>query len=176
MRYFVGYKVYGEVEEYYSEITAAIERKFSVTSLARKIPPHITLQPPFEVDTIDIVRAELAELAASSVSLPLPIRGFGSFGTRTLYLKVVADEELQQQGDSLASELARIVPGKEVSLPITMHVSIARRLAPQQFQEVHSYLRSLPEPSFAAEADNLTLFRYINDAWMVEEMFEFKRK
>jgi hypothetical protein len=79
--------------------------------------------------------------------------------------------ELLERGSHLATELGELVDGKSVPLPIKMHVSVARKLAPGLYKRIMQYLEALPDPYFESTFDNLTLFRNVGGKWIVEETY-----
>ncbi|HEX8591633.1 MAG TPA: 2'-5' RNA ligase family protein [Candidatus Paceibacterota bacterium] len=169
--YFVAHRINGEAADYYAQLTKNIEKHFGLPALVRRSPAHITLKPPFTADDVSGVRARLAELAAEMPPLPLTIRGFDTFRQRTLYLHIVMAPELLERGSHLATELGELVDGKSVPLPIKMHVSVARKLAPGLYKRIMQYLEALPDPYFESTFDNLTLFRNVGGKWIVEETY-----
>ncbi|HEY0010448.1 MAG TPA: 2'-5' RNA ligase family protein [Candidatus Paceibacterota bacterium] len=172
MRYLLAHHIRGDAAGYYVRLTKDLEKRFGIPSLSRRSPAHITLKPPFETDDLEPVIGKLTQVSAFVPQLPLKIRGFETFRQKTIYLDVPMTPELQQWGTELASECAGLVDGRAIPLPIKMHISVARKLAPGLYQRVMRYLGTLPIPEFDSVFDSVTLFQYVNNKWVVHRVFE----
>ena len=171
MLYLIAYRIEGDAAAYYARLTGELERRFGIENLARRIPAHVTLKPPFKTGDIAPVLAKLEEVARRTIAVPLTLSGFETFRQKTVYLDVAMSPELQQVGTDLASEFSELVDGRGVPLPIKMHVSVARKLAPGLYKRIMQYLEGVPAPHHEMSFDNVTLFRHTGVKWVMERAF-----
>ena len=178
-RYYFGHVISGRAAEYYASLNADLAQRFGVKNLAETQPPHFTLRPPFEVDSIaDVVDEYVESLASGCQPLPFSLEGFGSFPLTkegiTIFLKVVPNKSLQKCVNYLAIRLAEF--GDDVRpapLPIKLHVSVARYLAPKQWIDILAYLTNLPKPRFDLEFDHVALMAKSGGRWELKKKYHF---
>lgn len=93
------------------------------------IPTHITLVPPLEVaeDRLDEVEHHLAEVARSSPSYPIHLRGSGTFRPVSPVVFVNLVEGISQT-EQLAHDCRRGPLALELEYPYHPHVTVAHLL------------------------------------------------
>lgn len=162
MRYFIGYVATGEIETYYNALTADLHERFGVQDLSKRVPPHITLKPPFDADDISPMEEQVESFLKGKKAMPFRVEGFDAFweNRETIFLAVHADATLDMFLKECRTEFH--------------HMSVARHLNGDSFEEVWGYVASLPNPRFEAWFDNLTLFVLENEKWEVKRTFRFK--
>ena len=133
--------------------------------------PHITLVPPFAAP--DVSRTELFHLldsvAASTQSFEGICEGFGAFGDRTVYARVLPDSCWDTLRASLYRESSVRLPGllPPARNPFTPHITVANRdIPPGTVPAALEYFHAL---DFHAgfPVDHLTLFCRNSDHWDV---------
>jgi 2'-5' RNA ligase len=135
---------------------------------AVRLPPHITLLPPFrapvafETDCL----AALTDFAATESPFDVALDGFAWFGNRTLFVHVAAAEALKAFHARLlgwcTTRLPQVTPENR---PFTPHLTLATRdLPPAQVPELRQLFA---ERSYAAAftVSGLTLFRHDGQQW-----------
>ncbi len=135
---------------------------------AVRLPPHITLLPPFrapaEFEASCLVA--LANFAAAEVPFNVALDGFAWFGDRTLYVHVVGAEALKAFHARLlgwcAAHLPQVPPENRAYTP---HLTLATRdLPPAQVPELRQIFAGRAYSAAFAVA-GLTLFRHDGQQW-----------
>ncbi|MCW9054407.1 MAG: 2'-5' RNA ligase family protein [Candidatus Pacebacteria bacterium] len=176
-RYFVGHLITDEVvARYYKHLTTNLSERFGIKNLSLHTPPHLTLKPPFESGDTALFKELLGEIAGEERSIPLTIEGFGSFtqkdGGGIVYLAVRKSGVIQAHAERIVDRIAEFGEGKNLlRRPLTLHVSVARFLSPEDMGHVQEYLKNISLPQFDLVLNNITLFRHISGRWEVEEVF-----
>ena len=175
MRYFVGSLLRGEVAEYYKTTCADLSNRFGIVNVADIVPPHITVKTSFErinAETID----ECLALNTEAPVFPISLTNWNHFGTRTIFMEgTKPSPDLKAYIDSIITKLrAAGIPSTIEEKELQIRMSIARFLKPQEYQNVWSYLQTVPAPKFDLAFDNLTIFYKENNddkAWKVLKTF-----
>lgn len=136
---------------------------------AVRLPPHITLLPPFLLPPAEFeprAQAVLADFAATQPPVEVGLRDFAWFGDRTLFVRVVEAEALQRLHAALLARCRAALP--EVPLetrPFTPHMTLATRdLPPAQVLALRAdFAARRYAASFPVTA--LTLFRHDGRQW-----------
>jgi 2'-5' RNA ligase len=135
---------------------------------AVRLPPHITLLPPFrapaafEADYL----AALAEFAITESPFDVALDGFAWFGNRTLFVHVARAEALKAFHTRLVNWCTEHLPQVPLeSRPFTPHLTLATRdLPPAQAPELRQlFAERQYEATFAVAG--LTLFRHDGQQW-----------
>lgn len=140
------------------------------------IPPHITLKELFEADGayLNELVDELNNIARETKPIDIEIKKVSSFApvTNTLYLKVEANEKLNQLVDKMYF-------GKfpsEMEHPFVPHITIAQKLVHDEFSDV---LGSTKMMKFDLK-DTIDRFQLLyqleNGSWTVYETFTLGTK
>lgn len=135
---------------------------------AVRLPPHITLLPPFrapaafEADCL----ASLAAFAAPEPAFDVALAGFAWFGDRTLFVRVAAADALQAFHARLLGWCATHLPQVPFDTrPYTPHLTLATRdLPPAQVPELRQLFAQRSYAAAFAVA-GLTLFRHNGQQW-----------
>lgn len=143
---------------------------------AVRLPPHITLLPPFRlVPAVFEPRAlpVLADFAAAQPPVEVGLRDFAWFGGRTLFVRVIEDAALQGLHAALLARCRVELP--EIPLekrPFTPHMTLATRdLPPAQVPALQAdFATRRYAASFLVTA--LTLFRHDGQQWQPRQVFE----
>ena len=89
--YFAGYLGSAQIEKYYKDITTELARTFDIENLSKRVPAHITLRYPFEIESYSDIQNKIIQLLPRQKTQHLFIDGFGHFGDETIYLNVKVD-------------------------------------------------------------------------------------
>lgn len=135
---------------------------------AVRLPPHITLLPPFrapadfEADCLAVLTA----FAATEPAFEVALDGFAWFGDRTLFVRVVAAEALQAFHARLRGWCAaHLPPVPPENRPYTPHLTLATRdLPPAQVPALRQLFAGRAYAAAFAVA-GLTLFRHDGRQW-----------
>jgi 2'-5' RNA ligase len=143
-------------------------------------PIHITLVPPFHLDemfTTQQVVASTKEAIYNNgtmnhlFSFNAQVKGFASFGDRTLFAQVLPSPQWTPLRDAVLNELLATCPGctKKDRRPFTPHLTIANRDIP-----VHAAEAALAHfAEFDLEAsfpvNTICVFTRINSSWISDD-------
>jgi 2'-5' RNA ligase len=135
---------------------------------AVRLPPHITLLPPFRAPgTFEAeCLAALADFAATELPFDVALDGFAWFGNRTLFVHVTAADALKAFHARLSSWCTAHLPQVPLeNRPFTPHLTLATRdLPPAQVPELRQLFA---ERTYAAAfaVTGFTLFRHDGQQW-----------
>ncbi|MES2134681.1 MAG: 2'-5' RNA ligase family protein [Patescibacteria group bacterium] len=170
MKYFIAHLLSGDAKQYHAGLTRRLALKYRVTPLHERIPPHVTIKPPFETDELGIKEVErvLRSFVRSEPALPLVIDGFGRFGFRTIYLDVYKSGEVV----SLVRRLIHTLNTNISWMPAyplegnKLHASVARFLDRRQFRRIWRELRTL-SPRFESTFDTIAILKKEGRSWEI---------
>lgn len=176
MKYFIAHLLTGDAEAYHAGLTRELSLKYRIIPLHDRIPPHITVKPPFETDEIGIqdVERTLRSFAHHEHSQPLVVNGFGRFGFRTVYMDVYKSTEAV----SLVRRLIHTLNTNISWMPTyplegnKLHASVARFLNRKQFRRIWRELRLL-RPRFESTFDNIVILKKEGRSWKVHSRIPF---
>ena len=100
-------------------------------------PIHITLVPPFHLDDSFTTKQVVTSVQSAicnfhATEFDANVKGFASFGDRTLFAKVLPSPQWTPLRDAVLNELLTTCPGctKKDTRPFTPHLTIANRDIP----------------------------------------------
>lgn len=176
MKYFIAHLLTGDAKQYHVGLTHGLALKYRIIPLHDRIPPHITVKPPFETDEAGIAEVEriLRSFAHHEHPLPLTIDGFGRFGFRTVYMDVYKNSEVV----SLVRRAIHALNTHIAWMPEyplegnKLHASVARFLNRKQFRRIWRELRLL-KPRFESTFDNIVILKKEGRIWEVHSRIPF---
>jgi 2'-5' RNA ligase len=141
---------------------------------AVRLPPHITLLPPFREanDFESACTAALATFAATQTSFSVSLENFAWFSDRTLFVGVPGKAALQAFHARLLDWCAAHLPTiPREARPYTPHLTLATRDLPPA--QVPMLRQLFTERTYAAtfEVANFTLFRHDGQHWQPSATF-----
>ena len=138
---------------------------------AEKIPTHITLVPPTELDDRTELDAHLADVAAGHRAFVVHLRGTGTFRPVSPVVFVTLVEGISQC-EQLAADVRRGPLAVDLSFPYHPHVTIAHHLADPEldraFEELSAFECVFPVTDFHL---------YVHDdevGWQPDRSFELQ--
>ncbi len=144
---------------------------------ALKSPPHITLIPPFWMDSSRI--AEISTALTAFVNdypvLEIRLEGYGAFKPRVIYLNVEASKSLSDFRKILSAFMFQHFGVKpDPRKPFTPHLTIAfKDLTRSMFYKAWDLYRDM-EYQNAFLVEGLTLLQYRDRSWNEEAIFSFE--
>ena len=118
---------------------------------AEKIPTHITLVPPTDLDDRAEVDAHLADVAAGHEGFVVHLRGTGTFRPVSPVVFVTLVEGLSQC-EQLAADVRRGPLAMDLAFPFHPHVTIAHHLGDPEldraFEELSAFECTFPVTDF----------------------------
>ena len=118
---------------------------------AEKIPTHITLVPPTDLENRAEVDAHLADVATRHVGFVVHLRGTGTFRPVSPVVFVTLAEGISQC-EQLAADVRRGPLAMELTFPFHPHVTIAHHLGDPEldraFEELSAFECIFPVTDF----------------------------
>ena len=177
MLYFIALLPPQEIQDFATGIKQYFADNYD-SKLAFKSPPHITLQPPFEWDSSQIIELEdcLEKFVIGRSSIPIILDGYNAFAPRVIYIDVVQSADLMNLQFELMSNLETnlgIVDKVGKSRGFTPHMTVAfKDLKKSQFKAAWNELEN-KELHFEFTASKLTLLNHENKKWNISKEFDF---
>ncbi len=143
-----------------------------------RTPFHVTLAPPFSLTDGESIRALARSLEAYSSgaeSFMSRVCGFGSFGEKTVFARVIPDQRWDSLRDGLYAAIAQALPGvlKKDARQFTPHLTVANRdIPPGAVAHALQYLGDFGlDEGFAV--DRLALFERRGGIWEIADCIPF---
>jgi 2'-5' RNA ligase len=158
-------------EPVFSEVWALKQEVHCLTGSrnAVKLPPHITLIPPFRLVPAEFeptAQQVLADFAAGQAPVEVGLRDFTWFGNRTLFVRVEPAAALQQLHAALVARCRAALPEvPQEKRPFTPHMTLATRDLPPA--QVPALQQDFAARRYAAtfQVTSLVLFRHDGRQW-----------
>ncbi|MES2014632.1 MAG: 2'-5' RNA ligase family protein [Patescibacteria group bacterium] len=170
MRYFVAHLLSGDAKNYHENLTRELASKYRIIPLHERMPPHLTIKPPFETDDAGIAEVErtLRAFLHHERAVALTIQGFGRFGFRTIYMDVHKSTEAVSFVRRAIEVLNTHIPWMP-AYPLEgnkLHASVARFLNRRQFRRIWRELRTL-RPQFETLLDTIVILKKEDRVWRI---------
>ena len=133
------------------------------------MPAHLTLFHALPASERDRIVADLAAACARQQAFSLEATGLRSLGRGVAV--VFASAQLVQMRQHLAREWREWLTAQD-SARIAPHVTIQNKVAPAEARRLLRDLEASFRP-FVAQAEGLTLWRYLGGPWEQERRFRF---
>lgn len=172
MRYFIGYLIQDEAATWHFNLVKNISEKFNTWKLHEKIPPHITIFPPFETEDIDEIKKLLRDWTTNKTPQGnFTLSGFDHFDDNVVFAKIDTDESIRASIEELKKEIKKFPGMPEDNHPIWHpHATLMNKLSPEEIRNIWNYVSDLEKPNFPLPFDNITIFRFDADRkWVVDE-------
>ena len=134
-------------------------------------PIHVTLVPPFRLQkdysTDDLIRAIEKEVLPKGLGFTAHIDNFDAFGDRTLFAKVVADENWTRLRDKTVKAILNACPGctKKDRRPFQSHATVSNRDIPPGVTAKALQVMNELNLVEAFPVDNITIFERKANRW-----------
>lgn len=173
--FFVCVHISGDDGDRIDALRKDIEHRFDVHA-ARKIPPHITLVPPFHADDLlafmDDVEAAAKSFKGSHANVP----GFSSFSSNKVWFMDVEKSQalldIKARMEGLCSQHGLREPSEyEPHFHITLAYKDVKSGA---FKSIGDYLKDVDVPVAEVAIDNITIMVKTDGRWEVFRRFPLK--
>ncbi|MCF7865173.1 MAG: 2'-5' RNA ligase family protein [Candidatus Pacebacteria bacterium] len=179
MRHCIAYIANEEVQKYFQKLTEELSAQFGISNLSKRVPAHITLKYPFEVDdTMEIeskIQSVVNDFSLRKTSIaPFIISGFNRFENsfETIFMKVEGGSIFEKTIEGCISDLGEVDEDRKFAKRI-FHISIARHMNQSQSDEIFAYLQTKELQHFESFFDNIALMKFENEVWSVKKFFKF---
>jgi len=175
MRFFIGYLIQGEAAQWQKQTEKQISHTFGTWDMHEKIPPHITLFRPFDVEekevgTLDSLLREWVAVHPTSGNFTMS--SFGRFSDRAVFTDISTDTKALHAVLDLRTRIGSLIKAKEDFPDWQAHATLAYLLTPTEIAAIWDYVQRLTPPDFTLPFDNVTLFRPgKTQGWEVEKIY-----
>ncbi len=141
-------------------------------------PVHITLIPPFKLpenySTEDLAQAIINEVLPKKLAFKAHFDNFDAFADRTIFAKVLSDENWTKVRDETFKAIVKFCPGctKADKRPFKPHGTVANRDIPEGAST--KALKFFNEMGLTEDflVDNITVFERKHGKWAAEARIE----
>jgi 2'-5' RNA ligase len=177
MRYVIVSVVKGKAGEFNNSLRKDVFSRFGAKS--SKLPAHFTIKAPFEYEgDISDLEKDLEKFSKESYKETYKLQGFDHFGDRVIYMKVNMSKEGKEVHDKvidiLGSEPYLSFDNKDGKDKI-FHVTVASKRLDRIYTEVWEYVNT-KNFSFQCEFDNITIYKWEDNTWLLHKEYIFKDK
>lgn len=131
--------------------------------------PHITIKPPFEVDSFEPYMQYLDELCEKTSPFQIELNGFNAFAGKVIYLDVRSNNHLFLAYETIFSDL------KKMGVPVLrddmiFHATLAYGdVEAATFAKAYDYLQEHFHPHFSCQTKKIGLFYQLpeDSGWIV---------
>ncbi|MDT0650851.1 2'-5' RNA ligase family protein [Autumnicola edwardsiae] len=164
--YFIALIPDDDLEAQVRSLKEEIKEKYN-SEKALKLPAHVTLQIPFNMDQENEgpVTEALQEVANTESAFNLQLSGFGNFSGRVIYINVSNPGPAVQLHKEIRKALSSVIHLEEENSDIHLHITIATRdLSRKEFKKAWSeYKQRDFKASFVAKS--FILFKHNGKTW-----------
>jgi 2'-5' RNA ligase len=177
-RFFIALLPPDEVQEVANKIKEDFAQTYH-SKAAKKSPPHITLQPPFEWENhqLEFLIEALNHFSKTQTVIPISLEGFGAFKPRVIYINVIfhpALISLQKELSDYLKTNCNIIHPVANSRPFHPHLTVAfRDLKKSAFQAAWKIYQH-QSISFQFTVSHLTLLLHNGQRWEIFHSFPFQ--
>lgn len=175
--HFIGIPVTGDLARFLASCRSWMGERFGCKS-GFTTPFHVTLVPPFRLvddESIQALAETLEAYASEAGPFASRVSGFGSFGEKTVFARVIPSTRWDSLRDGLYAELSRALPGalRKDARPFTPHATIANRdIPPGAVARALEYLGGLGLEEDLA-VDSLALYERRGGVWELAACLPF---
>lgn len=177
MRYVIVSVLKGKGGEFNNNLRREVYKRFKARS--SKLPAHFTIKAPFEYDG-NIIGLEdvLFNYCNTYMKQKYKVEGFSHFDDRVIFMDVKMEEECRLLHDNLIDELAKIsylkfsdTDGRNKKI----HVTVASKKISSMFDGLWAFVNKLT-CDFNEDFDNVTIYKWKDNAWVLHKEFKFRSK
>ena len=145
------------------------------TGKALRAPPHITLEPPIdlELDQLPALEILLKAFAEKQISFPIQLKNFSAFPPRVIFIDVVENQKLHQLQNDLKICIRSDfdLRSNRPDQPFHPHMTVAfRDLTKKQFLKAWKYFSKI-EYQRTFVANRLCLLQHNGNIWEERKNF-----
>lgn len=174
--YFAGLVPHDALLEEINDIKQEIKEKFGPKH-ALKLPPHITLQIPFNLPEArePFMEKSLRDFSRHEKKTKIFLDGFAAFKPRVVYLKILNPEEIIVLQERLQEKLQKILDLKERELVTKFHPHITLATRDVKKEIFTPLWQEFKERRFKSSflARELVVFKHNGRTWDIWRRFPF---
>ena len=173
MKYVIVSDVRGKAGEMNHVLRKDVYEKFGAKSST--LPAHFTMKAPFDSHcSIEDLKTALRDFAKNEKAEPYQIQGYHHFDRRVIYMDVKMSKEAKAVHDRFIDLIERfpyIECNKKDGKDKKFHVTISSKKIEPFYDQLWEYVHQYP-CDFDCWFDNISLYRWEESKWVIEEVFE----
>ncbi|WP_455715530.1 2'-5' RNA ligase family protein [Anaerosporobacter sp.] len=175
MRYVIVADVRGKAGVMNRELRQEVYEKFGAKSST--LPAHFTIKAPFEYNvSIEDLKIKLRDFAKREKAEPYQIKGYNHFDRRVIYMDVIMSKGAKAVHDrfiDLLESFPYIRCNAKDGKDKKFHITVASKKLDPIYDQVWEFVHRYP-CDFECRFDNITLYRWEETKWVVDEVFELR--
>ncbi len=174
MKYFIGYLIPEPASTWHINLAKDIADKFNIWKIYERVPPHVTIYYLSELENIETVKYFIkAWIKDKKISGNFTIKDFGHFEDRVVFAKTESDDPIRSMIEELIKNIKLIPNMIKEDYPVWHpHATLAHKISPEEVKAIWEYVSNLEKPNFILPFDNITIFRFEDEKWVIEESIQ----
>jgi 2'-5' RNA ligase len=176
MKTTIVYLLKGKAKKFNEKLIKEVGEKFNERfMIENEFPSHITLKFHFETNDIRKIENFVKGFCKVHKKEKIKIKGFSNFKGFVTFLKPeFSKKALKLQKDLIENlKSLRIKPCK-FDKNFKPHATITFSKTNKNFNKICRYLKTLEEPSFNLNLDNIAIFKRPRKKWKLHKEFKLK--
>jgi 2'-5' RNA ligase len=171
------YLIRGKEGKYFQRLINKTGEKFNEKEVIEdRIPPHITLKRPFEINNLKEFEKMLIDFTKMQKSAKLKINGIYHFRKSVIFAKPeLSKEAIKIQGELINFLSQKGIEPNKLDDPFNPHITIVKNRKLKKFNQIWNYLIKIKIPKLNLKLDNITIVLEQKKYWEVYKMFNLKK-
>lgn len=173
MRYVIVADVRGKAGEMNNALRQEVREKLGAKSST--LPAHFTIKAPFEYNgSIEDLKEILRKFAKNEKAEAYQVKGYNHFDRRVIYMDMKMSKEAKAVHDRLMDileEFSYIQCNKKDGKDKNFHITVSSKKIEPIYDQLWEYVHRYP-CYFDCLFDNISLYRWEETKWILEEVFE----
>jgi 2'-5' RNA ligase len=175
-RYVIVCLIKGKAQEFHERLVKDVCNNFKVSP--QKLPMHITLKAPFEIDDIKPIEKITEDFCMKNLSSTIDIKGFGYFRNNVIFMDVKPSKktiELHNRYIELLEKVPNLQWSKNEGKERKFHCTIVSKRISEKFDEILKYVCD-NTVNFHCDFDNISIMEYNHTLykWELYKCFSLK--
>ncbi|MEW8955416.1 2'-5' RNA ligase family protein [Clostridium sp.] len=175
-RYVIVTLIEGEAKDFHENLVKEICERFNVKP--QKLPMHITLKAPFEIESIEEVEKVTEKFVENKNSCAIEIKDYNHFRDNVIFMDVLPSieaKELHREYYKLLKDIKDLKWSSNEGEDIKFHCTLVSRRISSKFKDIWDYVIK-KQASFKSEMKNITIMEYNfhKNTWEIYKKFYLK--
>ena len=172
-RYVIVSLLEGEEKDFHGSLVKEVCDKFNVRP--QKLPMHITLKAPFEIESIDEVEKTTEKFVENRKSCGIEIKNYDHFRDNVIFMDILPSKEALELHKEYYLELKEIEDlnwSNNEGESIKFHCTLVSRRISSKFKDIWNHVIE-KEIFFKSAISNITIMEYnfYKNIWEVYKKF-----
>lgn len=173
MKYVIVSEVRGKARELNHMLRKEVYERFGARSST--LPAHFTIKAPFDYyDSIQELKTTLREFTTHELARPYQIKGYHHFERRVIYMDMFMSKEGKAVHDRFLDVLESfpsIQCNEKDGKDKIFHVTVSSKKIEPIYDQLWEFVNHYP-CDYPCLFDNISLYRWEDGTWVLDEVFE----